>query len=487
VYLYQLPKKEKMKGKPIGLLLLFVLIPALFPAYAQKKWTLEECVTHALENNITIKQQHINTLYNRNVYNQSKAGLLPSLNAGGSYGASFGRALDQTTYSFTDNQTIQSLNLNINSTVSLFSGLQKMNSIEQNRLDLMASIEDLNKLKNDVSLNIAASYLQILFSVELLNVAKEQYEVTSRQVERTRALVDAGSVALGNLLEIQSQQAADELSVITSENNLNLAYLGLAQLMELDSLENFSILVPEIERIDESSLLVPIDQIYEEALQNLPQIKGSDLRLASSEKGLSIAKGSVSPRLSLSANYGTGYSDVRQQVTGTTLQTIKIGETAGGEDVLTTTVVPEYGAYPIPDQFRDNMSTSVYLNLNIPIFNNLQVKNNIDNAKLMVLNSRLDLDNQKKILYKEIQQAHADAIAALKKFNSSQKALAAMQESFKYTREKYEVGLLNAVDFNVAQGQLIMTQSEHLKAKYDFIFKTSILDFYRGKPLQLKI
>jgi outer membrane protein len=476
-----------MKGKPIGLLLFFAFILFTIPVHSQKKWTLEECVTHALENNITIKQQHINTLYNENIYKQSKAALLPSLNAGGSYGASFGRALDQTTYSFTDNQTIQSLNMNLNSTVSIFSGLQKKNTIEQNKLDLMASIEDLNKLKNDISLNIAASYLQILFSIELLNVAKEQYDVTSKQVERTRALVDAGSLAYGNLLEIQSQQAADELGVITAENNLNLSYLGLAQLMELDSLEDFSIVVPEIDKIDESSLLAPIDQIYEEALQNLPQIKGSGLRLSSSEKGLSIAKGSISPRLSLSANYGTGYSDIRQQVTGTTIQTIKIGETAGGEDVLTSTAVPVYGAYPIPDQFRDNTSTSVYLNLNIPIFNNLQVKNNIDNAKLMVLNSQLDLENQKKILYKEIQQAHADAVAALKKFNSSQKALTAMQESFKYTRDKYEVGLLNAVDFNVAQGQLIMTQSELLKAKYDYIFKTSILDFYRGKPLQIKI
>jgi len=452
---------------------------------AQKQWTLQECVAHALENNISIKQQTINTQYNENLYNQSRYNLLPNLNAGGGYGVSFGRALDQTTYEYTENQTVQSINLNLSSSVDLFTGLQQKNLISQDKFDLMASVKDLEKLKNDISLNIAAAYLQILFNVELLNVAREQFEVTSKQVNRTKALLDAGSVAYGNLLEIQSQQASDELNVISAENNLGISYLTLAQLMELDSVGDFRIQIPAIKSINEAALLTTVDEIYEDALNNLPQIKGSEYRLQSSEKGLSIAKGSASPRLSLSANYGTGYSDIRQQVTGTNSVDIKIGETAGGEDVLATTQIPVYEDYPLSDQFKDNTSTSLFLNLTVPVFNNFQVRSNINNAQLMVENSKLELENQKNMLYKEIQQAYADAIAAYKNFTASEKALVSMEESFKYTREKYEVGLLNAVDFNVAQGQLIQTQSNHLKSKYDFIFKTSILDFYRGKEFKL--
>lgn len=474
-----------MKRIHWALTILSILLPA-FTATAQKSWTLEECVRHALDHNILVKQQTINTVYNENLLKQSRADLFPNLNAQGGYGVSFGRALDQTTYDFTENQTVNSINVNVSSGVTLFSGLQKYNTIEQNKLDLLASLADLDKLKNDISLNIAAAYLQILFSTELLNVAKEQYEVTKRQVERTEALVNAGSLAFGNLLEIQSQLAADELTVITTENNLSIAYLTLTQLMELDSVQGFTVIMPEIETIEQSSVLLPVQDVYAEALENLPQIRGSELRLAASEKGLSIAKGSASPRLSLSANYGTGYSDIRQQVVSTTDETIPIGQTISGETVVTTTRVPVYGNYPLGEQFSDNASTSVFLNLSVPVFNNLLTHYNIKNSKLMVENNRLEVENQKKLLFKEIQQAHADAVSALKKFYASEKALAAMQESFKYTREKYEVGLLNAVDFNVAQGQLISTQSEHLKSKYDYLFKTSILNFYRGKPLSIQ-
>ena len=175
----------------------------------------------------------------------------------------------------------------------------------------------MEKLKNDISLNIAAAYLQILLNTELLKVAKDQMAVTSRQVERTKALVDAGSVAMGNLLEMQSQEAGDEVRVVNAENNLNISYLTLTQLLELDSAENFSIVIPEIPSVDEASLLVPVDEIYREALANMPEIRSSEYQLKSSEKGLDIARGSRSPRVGLSANYGTGFSDIRQMITGT--------------------------------------------------------------------------------------------------------------------------------------------------------------------------
>ena len=454
--------------------------------YAQESWDLEKCITYALEHNIRIRQQEITTKYNDNQLYQSKADLYPDLNANGSYGASFGRALDQTTYQFTQNQTIQSVNLGISSSVTLFSGFQKLNTIRQNEFNLQASLQDLEKLKNDISLNIAAAYLQILLNKELLKVARDQLEVTSQQVERTKALVDAGSVARGNLLEIQSQEAGDEVNVVTADNNLNISYLTLTQLLELDSAENFSIVIPEIPTIDETSIMFSVEDIYRQALANMPEIKSSQYQLQSSEKGLDIARGTRSPRVGLSASYGTGFSDIRKLVTGTQLDTTLIGHTVGGEDVYSTYLATTTGPYPFSKQLKDNASTSVFLNVSVPIFSNFRISNNISNARLMVENSRLGLENQKKILYKDIQQSYADAVAALKKFKSSEKAVASMQESFKYTKEKYEVGLVNAVDFNVAQSQYVTAQSNLAQSKYDYIFKTNILNFYMGKPIEIK-
>lgn len=452
---------------------------------AQELWSLEKCVNYALENNILIKQSSINTLYFENQLEQAKMDRLPNLNASVGYGISFGRALDQTTYEFTQDQTVQSVNPQISSSVTLFNGLIRKNTIDQRSWDYQENLENLQKLKNDISLNIAGQYLQILFNEEILSIAREQLEVTTAQVDRTRFLVDAGSVARGNLLEIQSQQAADELAVINAENNLSMSYLTLSQLLELDSVEGFRIIIPEITTISEENLLVPVSQIFTEALNNLPQIRAREYGLQSSVEGLEIAQGTRLPRLNLTASYGTGFSDIRQMVTGFEEINYPIGQTISGEQVIATANTPVYGTYPIGDQFKDNASTSLFLNLSIPIFNNFQIKNNIRNAKLSIDNSALELENEKNILYKEIQQAYADAVAALKRFRASETALISMNESFKYTREKYEVGLLNAVDFNIAQSQLIQTESELLQSKYDFIFKTSILSFYRGKPLQI--
>jgi outer membrane protein len=192
------------------------------------------------------------------------------------------------------------------------------------------------------------------------------------------------------------------------------------------------------------------------------------------------------PRLNLTASYGTGFSDIRQMVTGFEEVTYPIGQTISGEQVVATANSPVYGTYPLSDQFKDNASTSIFVNLSIPIFNNFQIRNNIKNASISIDNSKLELENEKNLLYKEIQQAYADAVAALKRFRASETALVSMKESFKYTREKYEVGLVNAMDFNIAQSQLIQTESELLQSKYDYIFKTSILSFYRGKQLSIE-
>jgi len=466
-------------------LIIFLSLSVTGPVFSQETWSLEKCIAYAMENNIQVKQSVLNTQYNENLLKQSRLDQLPSLNAQGNYSYSWGRALDQTTYSFTDDQKINSISLSAATSVTLFNGLQTRNTIQQNKLELLAAYEDVEKIKNDISLNIAAAYLQILFNHELLLVAQNQMDITRQQVRRTSQLVEAGKEAKGALLEMEAQYASEELSKVSAENQLTLSYLNLQQLLDLHYDPRFMIEFPDLPIPGDSLLVLNVDDVYELAQTLMPEIRSSELNLESAIKGLDIAKGSRSPRLSASGNLSSGYSDVRQQVISQEDQTYTIGATAGGELVYTTTSVPLYGAYPFFDQVNDNMSAGLGVSLSIPIFNGWQINTSIANARINVENYKLELQNKKNVLYREIQQSYTDALAALKKFTATEQALVAMEESFMYMQKKYEVGLVNAVDYNTAKNQLAKTQSDLLQAKFDFIFKTKILNFYKGEPLTL--
>lgn len=454
----------------------------------QQSWSLEDCIQYAMENNIQIKQTVLNTEYNENLLKQSRISQIPNLNANSSYSYSWGRALDQTTYQFTEDQQIHSLSLGASSSVTLFNGFRTRNTILQNQLELMASYEDVEKIKNDISLNIAAAYLSILFNKELLAVARSQLEITGQQVERTRKMVEAGSLARGSYLEIQAQYAAEELNLINAENQLNLSLLNLQQFLHLPVDTAFDVAVPELPEPEDEMIVIDATEVYRIAEQEMPEIRSAELSVESSEKGLRIAESGRYPSLSLSANYNSGYSDIRQKVVEVnTIQNPEIGTTAGGEAVYSNypQTIPVYGSYPFFEQVRDNLSAGVGLRLSIPIFNGWQVNTSIDNARISLENARLELQNSKDNLYATIQQAYADAVAALKKFSASEQALISMEESFKYTEKRFEVGLVNTVDYNTSKNQLTATQSDLLQAKYDFIFKINILNFYKGEPITL--
>ena len=430
----------------------------------QKIWKLEDCIQYAFDNNLIIKQQVIAAEYNSNILKQSKIGLAPDLNAGSSSGISWGRTLDQTTYEFTENQRIMSLNMNATSSVTVFNGLQQLNTIRQNELNLMASLQDLERYKNDIALAIAAAYLQILFNTELLGIAENQLEITQLQVNRTQKLVEAGSLARGALLEIQALAASEELNVVSAKNLLDISYLNLTQILDLDSVGDFAIEIPEFGDLTGEGIIPTVNSVFNEAVGFLPQIKSAEYQLSGSARGLQIAKGARMPSLNLSTSFSTGYSDIRER-----------------RNPATGNMEP----YPFPDQLEDNRSTTVSLSIRIPIFNGWMVNTNISNARLSVMNSRLTLETERNNLYKEIQQAYADATAAQKRYISTQQALVSMEESFMYTEQKFEVGLVNAVDYNAEKNRLTTTQSDLLQAKYDYIFKMKILDFYRGLPLTL--
>ncbi len=436
----------------------------------EKIWSLEECIKYAIDNNITIKQQELQTTYQENILLQSKLSRLPSLNGTANNNFSFGRALDETTYEFTENETVMSSNFYAGASVSLFNGLQKLNTIKSNTYNLEASIKDLEKIKDDISLSIALGYLQILLNKELVAATESQLATTMEQIGRTKSMVEAGSLAMGSLLEIQAQAAREEVQLINLQNQLALSYLNLTQFLELESTEGFEIKEPDID-IGESEIIDgDLNEIFSEAEKIRPEIESAKLRLKSAEYDLKIAKGALSPSLTLSSTFSTGYSDIRQRITGA--------------DPVTG--FPTYGEYPFADQLNDNINYGIGLSLNIPIFNGWQVRTNISNSKINIQNSLFALENSRKQLFKNIQQAFADAEASLKSYYASQKAVISMEESFRYSEQKFNVGMVTPTEYNQAKSQLLSAQSDLAQSKYEFIFKTKVLDFYRGELLSLE-
>ncbi len=442
------------------LLSVFITFATSPKSRSQEIWSLERCINYALENNIIIKQQELSTMVSENTLAQSKLARLPSLNANSQVSFNYGRVLDFQTNTYMDRNT-QAFSYNSTTQLPLFNGFQITNTIKRNNLDLMASLADLERLKNDVSLNIASAYLQILFSMELLSIAEGQVEITRQQVERTRRLVDAGSLPQGNLLEIQAQEASENLSVVNARNNLTIAYLTLSQLLELPTADNFTIEVPDFDHIPVQSPDYMVTSVYEAALETQPQIQSYEYLLSSSEMGLSIAKGRRYPQLFLSGSYGSGY-----------------------QRVSTESDLP-FENPPFEDQIRNNQRTTFAFGLSIPIFNAGQVNLAVSNARIGVLNSEYALQRTKNELYQQIQQAYADVVAAHENFIATEVALESIEESFRHMSQRFEVGMVTTVEFNQALNQLTITQSELLRAKYEYLFKTNVLEFYMGNEISL--
>jgi outer membrane protein len=422
-----------------------------------KVWSLEECINYAYENNISIKRQMLNTKYQETQLKQSRLNRLPDLNAQMGYNFNFGYTWIQQEATNVDRNT-QSFNSGLGSNVSVFKGLNLNNTIKRDQYTLLAAIQTTEKIKNDISLQITGLYLQVLFDKELLNVAKEQLQTTELQVERTKELVDAGKLAKGKYLEMRSQAAKEALNVTIQENNLSISLLNLAQLLDLKDTKSFDILSPDI---PESANTLPEspDAVYSTALDLMPEIKGSEYSLKSSEYELKMAKGNYYPNLSLNFGLGANANWLNDDPNG-------------------------YNR-PLWDQLESTRNYYIGASLRIPIFNKLQIRNTVKNAKLGVLDAKYKLEQDKLALRKEIQQAYADAIAAYKKYKSSFNAVESYKESFRYTQEKFNVGMVNSVDYNVAKTDYLRAQSNLLQAKYEYILRMKILDFYRGLPLKL--
>lgn len=425
-----------------------------------KRWKFRECLDTALVHNITVNQSRLTNELNKVSLEQSKANRIPSVSANASEGLSLGKNVDPTTNSFVT-QAYHSTNLSINGSYNLFNGLQNANTIRQNRLNVEAGQYDIEKVKNDVTLNITTGYLQVLFAYEVLSAAKNQAEATAAQVDRTQKMVEAGKSPESDLLQIRSQQATDNLSVITAQNQLDLAKVTLMQLMEIPVTDLFDVEIPAMLE-PAQPILNTNEEIYRRSLAIMPQITGYTIKTDAALMAQKVSEGARWPRLTLGANLNTNFASSRTQG---------------------SVVNPE--GYPFFEQIWDNIGQSLNLGLSIPIYSNRQIKSNIDRAKINVLNARLNEQNVKNVLRKSVEQTATDLKAASKKYEATREQLRAVEAAYLNAEKKYVVGVMNATDFLIQKNNFFQSQSNLIQAKYDYIFKSKILDFYQGKEIQI--
>jgi outer membrane protein len=462
---------------------------------AQEVWTIEKCVEYALSNNIQVKQQLLQVKNQEAMLLQDKLGMLPSLNAGATHGYNFGQTVDRYTNTFATDR-VQTDNFYLGSSVTLFEGFQKLNQVKQRKVDLEATQYDKDKFMDDITLLIATGYLQILYYKEVVKTAENQLSATELQAERLKKLVDAGALAQGDYYTIEAQRALENSQVVSARNNLGISYLTLVQMLDLPSTEGFEIETPDLELGLQPELNLTPEQIYGFALETQPSIKSAEAKVKSSEFGLSLAQGGQSPSLVLQGSIGSGYSGAAKELTSYTPYIPDVTKTQPAAFIPDATGQPQqyvwalagtsvYDTKSFNNQFNDNFNKSVSLNLSVPIFNGWSIRTNISRAKINVENTKYNLELSKLELRKTIQQAYADAKAALNNYEASITGVNSARESFRYAEQKFEVGAMNSVDYNNSKKDLEKAESDQIQAKYEFIFKSTVLDFYMGKPITL--
>ncbi|MCW3076647.1 MAG: hypothetical protein JWO32_1256 [Bacteroidetes bacterium] len=450
---------------------------------AQSGWDLQQCINYAISHNISLKQTALNNEISKINTDQSIATALPSINLGASHTYNFGKTIDRYTNTFANTQVLQQ-NFYISSNLVLWSGLSQYNTIKSNQYKYLSGVETLKQRQYDLSLNIANAYITVVFSDELLKISQNQLNVTQEQLERTQKLVVAGALAKSVEYDIKAQLANEEVNLTSADNNYQLAILNLTQLMNLDSVTNFSVTKPILDVEGQQLLNNNINSVYETALKNQPSIKSGEYSIMSADKTLQSSKGRISPTISLNASMGTGTSGLAKDIIGVNYSGYQIsGITNKGDSVYSPVTQLVTKQTPFTDQFKNNVNKSIGVTISVPIFNGLQTYSAVKTAKINTLNARFTQDLAKQNLYKTIAQAYANAKAALNKYNATVASVDAAAESFKYAQQKFNAGAISSFDFSAAKNRLFAAESNLLQSKYDYIFKLKVLDYYQGKPL----
>lgn len=452
-----------------------------------KKWTLEECVTYAIQNNISIKQSELDSKMALIDKKSAVGRFLPSLNASASHSWNIGLNQDITT-GLLQNKTTQFTSAGANVGIDIYSGLQNQNTLRKANLSIVAAKYQLVKMKEDIALNVANAFLQVLFNKENLKVQKEQLRINEKQYVRSEELVKVGSIPRGDLLDVKATLALNNQNVITAENSLLISKLSLSHLLQLKDFENFDV-VDDTDVKDANNIMAQTPSaIYEKAFEGRTELKIARTNLEIAEKNVAIAKGAFQPTLQgfYSFNSRVAYSDrVTGVIPNASNPTSIVGFVEGtNQNVLSPNFTRVLGnPAPFFDQFNTNKGQSFGMQLSVPIFNGFSARNNVERSKVSLERSKIAVEQQNLDLQRNVYTAFADAKGALNAYESSVAALEARQGAYNYATEKYSVGLMNSFDFNQSQTLLTNAQSEVLRTKYDYIFKIKILEFYFGIPL----
>ena len=458
------------------------------------KISLQQAIDVALQNNIQVKQNNLNADIGVNNLNQARFNRLPQVNGSFSQSISFGRTIDPFTNLYIEQQ-VGFQNFGLNAGVQIFGGYQLQNAIKQSEYNLQAAKMDVQTTKDNIALNVVLAYLAILNNEDLLAIAKNQIVLTKLQVERTEKLVNAGALPQTNLLDLKAQLANDEGSIVNAENALDLSKLSLLQLMNVNimqdiQLDRITLATPGSDRYDATS-----QGIFDIALGFQPVIKAAELRVQSANMGIEIAKGALLPRLTFGGSLGTNYSSAapNQRFIGDgTNSAVDIPSTksfvlvnGAKQPVFTNTTIPggslqDFGYF---NQLNFNLSRGLQLSLSVPIFNNYRAKTQVSNAVIQKKIQEYAVENTKLQLRQNIETAYNNMTAAAKRYAVTQRQVEALELAFKASESRFNVGALNSVDYNLAKTNLDRAKVNLVQNKYDYIFRTKILDYYQNKPL----
>ncbi len=423
-----------------------------------KSWTFQQCLDTALQRNISVNQSRLSNELNKVDLAQSKANRIPSVSANANEAVNIGKNVDPTTNSFVT-EGYHSTNMGISGSYNLFNGLQNSNTIRQNRLNVQAGQYNIEKVKNDVTIGITNGYLQILLDNEILIAAKNLEESSAADVVRAEKMVNAGKSPESDLLQMKSQLATDNLSVINAQNKLDMDKVTLMQLMDIPVTDSFDIVVPAMDETL-TGVLLTNEEIYQKSLSAQPQITGASLQTNASTMALKVAQGAYWPRVNLGANMNSNYASSRKKG---------------------SSVNPQ--GYPFYQQMWDNLGQSFSMGISIPIYSNRQVKSRIEKARINLLSTQLDEQNTRNLLRKTVEQTYMDLHASVKKYEATKQQLAAVEAVYKNAEIKYTVGAMSATDFLVQKKNFSQSQSSLIQSKYNSIFIRKILDFYQGKAI----
>jgi outer membrane protein len=471
------------------LVLLWIMGMAL-PLMAQDAptWSLEKCINYAIENNLQVKQAGLNRSQAQLTEKQSIWAQAPTVNGSARYGLNLGRTIDPTTYEFAVG-VLQTANLGVNGNWLLYQGMQVRNTIKQSKIDLRAAEKDVEQAKNDVALSVAQAYLSILLAEESKEVLVEQAKVTKAQYEQTAKLIDGGVLAENSRYDLEAQMARDEENIVIAENNIELAYVNLKVLMNLDVAEAIAIERADDLEVEEAKTVATLEEVYQEALEAQPNIQAAEMRELSAQLGVSIAKGALTPSISfysnLNTNFSSNFTESETQPFYLDGVVVSTGEPTrallGERPVLGTQRV-----IPFFTQLGGNLSAQTGISISVPIFNGLRSRIGIERAELGTRIASLSTEQLKTTLKSNIDRALTDVRAAQKRLAAAQKSVRAIRLSVDNTRRRYELGVVNSFELTSVQNTLVSAESSVLQAKYDYLFKLKILDYYRGRTISIE-